>query len=38
MRCSQGEKLEVIKVVEDSSIGDKRTLQELNINRSTFYL
>ena len=38
MRCSQGEKLEVIKVVEESQIGVKRTLLELNINRSTFYL
>lgn len=38
MRCSQGEKLEVIRVVEESPLGIKRTLQELNINRSTFYL
>jgi len=38
MRCSQSEKQEVIRVVEDSQIGVKRTLQELNINRSTFYL
>jgi putative transposase len=38
MRCSQGEKLEVIRVVEDSQLGVRRTLEELNINRSTFYL
>jgi putative transposase len=38
MRCSQSEKLEVIRVVEDSQLGVRRTLEELNINRSTFYL
>jgi transposase InsO family protein len=38
MRCSQSEKQEVIRVVEDSQLGVKRTLQELNVNRSTFYL
>jgi transposase InsO family protein/transposase-like protein len=37
MRHSQSEKLEIIRVVEDSSLGVKRTLQELDINRSTFY-
>jgi transposase InsO family protein len=37
MRHSQSEKLEIIRVVEDSAIGVKRTLQELDINRSTFY-
>ena len=38
MRCSQSEKQEVIRVVEDSQLGVRRTLQELDINRSTFYL
>jgi transposase InsO family protein len=37
MRHSQSEKLEIIRVVEDSAIGVKRTLRELDINRSTFY-
>ena len=37
MRHSQSEKLEIIGVVEKSSLGVKRTLQELDINRSTFY-
>jgi putative transposase len=37
MRHSQSEKLEIIRVVEDSALGIKRTLRELDINRSTFY-
>jgi len=37
MRHSQSEKREVIRVVEDSSLGIKRALRELDINRSTFY-
>jgi hypothetical protein len=37
MRHSQSEKLEIIRVVEDSSLGVKGTLRELDINRSTFY-
>ena len=37
MRHSQSEKLEIIRVVEDSSLGVKQTLQELDVNRSTFY-
>jgi transposase InsO family protein len=37
MRYNQSEKMEVIKVVENSKLSAKRTLQELNINRSTFY-
>ena len=37
MRHSQSEKLEIIRVVEGSSLGVKRTLEELDINRSTFY-
>lgn len=37
MRHSQSEKLEIIRIVEESSLGVKRTLQELEINRSTFY-
>ena len=37
MRHSQSEKMEIIRVVENSSLGVKRTLIELDINRSTFY-
>jgi putative transposase len=37
MRHSQSEKMEIIRIVENSGLGIKRTLQELNINRSTFY-
>jgi len=37
MRYSQSEKMEIIRIVETSSLGVKRTLAELDINRSTFY-
>jgi transposase InsO family protein/transposase-like protein len=37
MRHSQSEKMEIIKLVENSEISAKRTLNELGINRSTFY-
>ena len=37
MRYSQPEKMEVIKVVEQSALSVKRPLKELGINRSTFY-
>ncbi len=37
MRYSQSEKLEIIRTVEESSLGIQRTLRELGINRSTFY-
>ena len=37
MRPSVSEKREIIRVVEGSSLGVKRTLRELDINRSTFY-
>ena len=37
MRINQAEKMEIIKIVEQSPIGVKRTLKELGINRSTFY-
>jgi len=36
MRHSQSEKMAIIRVVENSSLGIKRTLAELDINRSTF--
>ena len=37
MRRSASEKLEIIRIVEDSELGVKQTLEELGINRSTFY-
>jgi len=37
MRISASEKMEIIQIVERSELGVKRTLQELKINRSTFY-
>jgi transposase InsO family protein len=37
MRHSQSEKMEIIRTVEISSLGVKRTLSELDVNRSTFY-
>jgi putative transposase len=37
MRHSQSEKMEIIRIVENSGLGIKRTLAELDINRSTFY-
>ena len=37
MRYKQAEKMEVIRLVEDSALSIRRTLQELGITRSTFY-
>lgn len=37
MRYSQSEKMEVIRLVEGSSLSVRRTLSELDIARSTFY-
>jgi transposase InsO family protein len=37
MRYSQAEKMEIIRIVENSEVSVKRTLKELGINRSTFY-
>ncbi len=37
MRHSQSEKMEIIRLVENAEISAKRTLNELGINRSTFY-
>ena len=36
-RCSASEKLEIIRLVEGSSLPVKQTLAELDIPRSTFY-
>lgn len=38
MRYSQAEKLEIIRLVEGSPLSVKQILEELNINRSTFYI
>ena len=37
MRYRRAEKLEIIRLVEGSPVSVKQTLEELNINRSTFY-
>jgi len=37
MRYKQAEKMEIIRMVEQSGLPVKRTLAELDINRSTFY-
>lgn len=37
MRYSQAEKMETIRLVEESSLPVKRTLKELDVSRSTFY-
>ena len=38
MRYSQSEKMEIIRVVEESSLSVRRTLEELAVNRSSFYV
>ena len=37
MRYSQSEKMEIIRLVERSALGVKRTLAEFGLSRSTFY-
>lgn len=37
MRYSASSKYEIIRTVEDSELGIKRTLQQLGIPKSTFY-
>ena len=37
MRFTQVEKMEIIKIVQDSELGVNRTLKELGIHKSTFY-
>jgi len=37
MRYSQSEKMQIIRLVEESPVSVKQTLLELDINRSTFY-
>jgi len=37
MHHTQSEKMEIIRLVEQSDLGVGRTLQELKVNKSTFY-
>jgi putative transposase len=37
MRYTQAEKMEIIRTVEDSELSVRKTLEELDINRGTFY-
>ena len=37
MRYTQAEKMEIIRTVENSDLGVKRTLEELDVNKSSFY-
>jgi transposase InsO family protein len=37
MRYSQTEKIEIIRVIEESELPVKQTLEELQVNRSSFY-
>ena len=37
MRYTQAEKLEVIRLVEDSDLSVRKTLAQLQVSRSSFY-
>ena len=37
MKYSQSEKMEIIRMVEDSSLSIRQTLDKIGIHRSTFY-
>jgi len=37
MRYSQSEKMEIIRLVEESDLSIRKTLEELDVNRGTFY-
>jgi transposase InsO family protein len=37
MRYTQAEKMEIIRMVENSDLGVKKTLDELDVNKSSFY-
>ena len=37
MRIGQAEKMEIIRMVEESDLSARRTLEHLGIHRSTFY-
>ena len=38
MRCPVSEKLEIIRIVEQSHLPVKRTLAKVGVSRPTFYL
>jgi putative transposase len=37
MKYTQPEKMEIIRMVEDSSLSVKRTLREMDVSHSSFY-
>jgi transposase-like protein len=37
MKYSQSEKMEIIRMVEDSKLSGRQTLREIGVSRSTFY-
>ena len=37
MKYSQSEKMEIIRMVEDSKLSVRKTLRQIDISRSTFY-
>jgi transposase InsO family protein len=37
MKYTQSEKMEIIRMVEDSSLSAKKTLEQIGVSRSTFY-
>jgi len=37
MRYAQGEKMEIIRMVENSDLSVRKTLEELNVPRSSFH-
>ena len=37
MKYSQSEKMEIIRMVEESNLSVKRTLEEMDVPRSSFY-
>jgi transposase-like protein len=37
MRFTQSEKMEIIRMVEESSLSVKQTLREMDVSRSSFY-
>jgi len=37
IRRDEAEKMEIIRLVEHSNLSVKRTMEELNVSRSTFY-
>ena len=37
MKYTQSEKMEIIRMIEESSLSVKRTLREMNVPHSSFY-